>query len=626
MVDFARKLAIALAKVSAPQGGVIHHKTSRTLYKTSRTLLGARRTKTTVTTALLLSLVGCATQQSHTSVKFEPAPLNPAPHAAHSLSSKSVYDLLAAELLGLQGDVDSAYDAYIAQAHNTQSAKLAQRATDIARLQGNMAHIEAASALWFKLAPHSQNAALIHLSALMQQKHYSQAAAHLARCISQLTPSAFFTPLRSHISAAPVATKQAYLKLLAPFEANLAKQTDTVARGELLYTLSLTQLQLGLLPSALESAEKGLGYQPDSPLLAAQHLDVLFAQQNYSQASRELEQALQQHPNHSTLGLFKVKLAFVALKGSEDNGQRARAQQAAEAYLSHYDATPSQRFYIGRLLFDGQLYADAEAVMSALVETGALGQQPQIYLGLIALEQGQSEEAKSHFYKVTLANDIPLAAYHLSELLTSDADKPEFQAWLSDSRKRAPNAVPTLYGIEVDWLSFVGFHEEAYATLGEALEQHPNNVNLRFARALFNLDTDFAQSEIDLLAILEQEPNHPESLNTLGYYYTLQGDRLEEADVLLSRLMEIAPNVPAYMDSIGWLRYQQGRYKEAFDYIQPAYTQSPNTEVLAHLALVVWKLGDTEEAKQLLNDGLAETPDDSYLQDALTLIERRSPE
>jgi tetratricopeptide (TPR) repeat protein len=65
-------------------------------------------------------------------------------------------------------------------------------------------------------------------------------------------------------------------------------------------------------------------------------------------------------------------------------------------------------------------------------------------------------------------------------------------------------------------------------------------------------------------------------LNNYSYYLAEAGEQLDRALELSSRLMELAPMEPNFMDTHAWVLYKNQRYAEALDFITQALFQSTN--------------------------------------------------
>ena len=110
------------------------------------------------------------------------------------------------------------------------------------------------------------------------------------------------------------------------------------------------------------------------------------------------------------------------------------------------------------------------------------------------------------------------------------------------------------------------------------------------------------------LSCIEMDGEHSAALNYLGYLWTEQGENLADAEKFIRRALAIEPDNPAYLDSLGWVLYQQGRYHEALDPLQRASqlaASEPDSTIEEHLGDVLDKLGRRNEAVKAWEKALA---------------------
>jgi tetratricopeptide (TPR) repeat protein len=97
--------------------------------------------------------------------------------------------------------------------------------------------------------------------------------------------------------------------------------------------------------------------------------------------------------------------------------------------------------------------------------------------------------------------------------------------------------------------------------------------------------------------VLAMNPNHPGALNYLGYMLVDHGMKVDEATKMIQKALELDPENGAYLDSLGWAFYQQGKYTEAETMLVRALDRiGQDPTVHDHLADVYLKLGKTKEA------------------------------
>jgi tetratricopeptide (TPR) repeat protein len=123
-----------------------------------------------------------------------------------------------------------------------------------------------------------------------------------------------------------------------------------------------------------------------------------------------------------------------------------------------------------------------------------------------------------------------------------------------------------------------------------------------------------------LKALLAREPNNPTYNNDLGYIWADHGMNLAEAEKLIRKAieedrklrkagtlkLEVDRDSAAYLDSLGWVLFKQGKVKEAKPYLLVACKDSEgqSIEIYDHLAEVHLALGDKAQAVAAWKKGL----------------------
>src|SRR5690554_2164876 len=115
---------------------------------------------------------------------------------------------------------------------------------------------------------------------------------------------------------------------------------------------------------------------------------------------------------------------------------------------------------------------------------------------------------------------------------------------------------------------------------------------------------DSAKSEEDLKYIIEEAPDNAVALNALGYILATRTDRLSEARGYIERALELDPDNPAILDSMGWVLFREGRLKPALEYLSRAWSGYPDPEVAAHFGEALWMNSDEEQALIIWKKGM----------------------
>jgi len=117
--------------------------------------------------------------------------------------------------------------------------------------------------------------------------------------------------------------------------------------------------------------------------------------------------------------------------------------------------------------------------------------------------------------------------------------------------------------------------------------------------------------------VIRQDPKHADALNALGYTLADKTQRYVEALELITQALELKPDSPAVLDSMGWVQYRMGNTEASLKYLQRAYAKLPDAEIAAHLGEVLWVSGDQEQADKVWKGVLLESPKSKHVLEAM---------
>ncbi len=97
---------------------------------------------------------------------------------------------------------------------------------------------------------------------------------------------------------------------------------------------------------------------------------------------------------------------------------------------------------------------------------------------------------------------------------------------------------------------------------------------------------------------LELDPENAEAYNYLAYMWAEKGINLDKAKEYVLIALDARPDSGAFIDTLGWIYYQQGRYEEAYTEIKRALEIIPDDPtILDHLGDIYLKLDEPEKAQ-----------------------------
>jgi predicted Zn-dependent protease len=168
--------------------------------------------------------------------------------------------------------------------------------------------------------------------------------------------------------------------------------------------------------------------------------------------------------------------------------------------------------------------------------------------------------------------------------------------------------------------------DQGQDVLSAGLKEQPDNAVLHLMRAgILELKQDYNGAISEYESMLAKDPGSLIVANNLASLladYRTDNDSLKRAQSLAERLQQ-SP-VPQFKDTVGWIDYRTGNYKDAVPLLEQAVTALPNqANVHYHLGMAYIASGEPAKASAQLDLALKEAPADDLkdkIQNALKRI------
>jgi Flp pilus assembly protein TadD len=250
--------------------------------------------------------------------------------------------------------------------------------------------------------------------------------------------------------------------------------------------------------------------------------------------------------------------------------------------------------------------------------------QALMILAQIAEERNDTPAALNWLAQID--NDAPLAYLNAqikrAQLIAKAGDLAGGRKVLADFKADGQDEQIQLIMADAMLLRAANRNDDALATLAAGLQRFPDNTDLLYdhamaAEKLNRLDV----MEVSLRKIMTLAPQNQNAYNALGYSLAERNIRLEEAYTLIRKALDLAPEDPFIMDSMGWVQFRLGRLKEAEALLRQAYKLRPDAEIGVHLGEVLWASGQQEDARRLWRDANSKDPKNDTLKNTLARLQ-----
>jgi len=525
------------------------------------------------------------------------AALIPASGNALSTTNSDKADLMLADMALSRGDCRGGTDRYIKAAQATSDAKISERANKVA---SDCQQIEAsakAARRWLKLDPtRTEAAAAVALAAV---RLYRPAEAGDAILLTHtLGGDDALIKLIAELSDA--GGSAITLNALRPvFEAPDVSDKLLTAGTD----LALENFDFA---TAHKYADRLLVSEPASGDARAQLARVLTAEGNAVAAIAIAQEAAQLEPESQ-------RFAFVDTLIRLDRLDEAR--QELDSLRADMSVRDEADLRLGKLAFQAGDMSEAGRRFGSLLSSPEVQGEAFFYLSSIAEREGRNDLALQGYSELLKADAGGLLVRgRAARLLMKRNDRKAAFELLDEYANKERSEALDVEFTKAALLEDLSSPNEAIALLQLALERYPNHPGVRMQIALIQDKAGNTRDSVrGFESLLKDRPEDASLLNALGYSLADRNQKLPRAEQLIRKALEASPDNPAFLDSLGWVRFRRGDVPGAMPYLERAYRIFPDPEIASHWGELLWVSGKQAEARAMWARALARSPDSKPL-------------
>lgn len=515
------------------------------------------------------------------------------------LTRTLLLQFLVAEMAGHRGQAALAVGTYRELARQTRDPRVAKRAAEIALFARQYDVALEVTRIWVELEPESQAARQTLASLLAASGRSEELSVHVAKLLATAGPD-----------VGPV-----LLRLNQVF----SRSTDKAAVRNIID--EVTRPYIGIAEAHFSRA-----------------IASYEAQDSY-RARLEIDRALDIRPDWEQAALVRAQVTprpenlvglkeFIARNPSARDARIAyarvlvgekRFEDARREFAGILDDNPDNAdviYAVAVLSLQLNDPALAEKHLKRLIDIGhAEANTARLYLGQIAEERKHWDQALAWYAQIAEGDPqyIP-AQVRMASVLAQSGRLDDARRRLRESRTDKPQERAQLLLGEAQLLREAGNYAEAFAVLEGGLAALPEQPELLYEAGL--AAEKIGRNEVlekYLRRLIEIKPDHAHAYNALGYSLADRGERLDEAQRLIDKALNLTPNDPFILDSKGWLLYRKGDMTAALETLQRALSLRADPEIAAHYGEVLWMLGRQEEAVKAWSEAAKTSPGNAAL-------------
>jgi tetratricopeptide (TPR) repeat protein len=519
---------------------------------------------------------------------------------AQPSSSGPIGHQLIAEIALQRGQYQVAIHEYLSLAQQSANPEHARRATELAYEYGFDAYALASAQRWVELAPEN-TVAHAYLGRMYLRRNLPEEA-WVSLDIS-LGPIDQRVDMDYMMLSGELADSAAASRALVVFQYFDAAYPDTPGiKG----SLAGLAAQTGDHELAVAAARETLALAPDWGIARIWLARFQLLSGDRASAFEQMAFALEMSPG------LEMELEFVQLLALAEENEEAL--ERLDRLSARYPDSPDLIRMRGSLALQWGDFETAQSDFSYLLSEAYFVNESFWYLGQIAFLQENYLQAIRYFQRVSSSSWFLAARVAISQAYLTLGDGETALAVQREFASDYPKQAVASLQPQADILVEMGRLPEALETIDTALEYKPWDEGLWLYRGgllerLGKLDASIESFR----RAYELAPDSALTLNALGYTLSIAGEDYAEAYTYIRLALDQEPDNPAIMDSMGWILYLQGKPDDALNWLEQAYALMPDPEIAAHLGEVLWVTDERDEAIRIWTDALLKDPDSQVL-------------
>jgi tetratricopeptide (TPR) repeat protein len=357
--------------------------------------------------------------------------------------------------------------------------------------------------------------------------------------------------------------------------------------------------------TARKLADRALTNEPASGVARAQLARVLTAEGDAVAAIAVAQEAAALEPEAERFAYADTLLRLDRLD---------EARQELESLRNDASARDEAELRLGKLAYQMGDMTEAGRRFGSLISSPEVAPEAFFYLSSIAEREGRTDLALEGYTRLVEAGAGLVARGRAARLLLQKNERDAAFRMLDEHAAKDRAESLDVEFAKAALLEDTGKPREAIAVLQLALERYPDHPGVRYQIALIQDKAGMERESIRSFEnLLKDRPEDASLLNALGYSLADRNQKLPRAETLIRKALAASPDNPAFLDSLGWVRFRRGDIAGALPHLEKAYRIFPDAEIASHWGELLWVSGKQSEARALWARSLARSPDSKPL-------------
>jgi tetratricopeptide (TPR) repeat protein len=272
-------------------------------------------------------------------------------------------------------------------------------------------------------------------------------------------------------------------------------------------------------------------------------------------------------------------------------------------------------FRIALLCFDNKRYSLSEKYFNILLSKFYAPDNINFFLGQIDYDNKRYDEALLHYQRIQQGTFVNTKTLNVSKALLKKYNLEKALTYIDKEVKiKNQNNLLNSLSLKLSILEEIGESADIISLSSQILQTFPNNERALYSRALaYEKEGNIINMSKDFDEMIKLNKYNSIALNAYGYSLALHKLHLDKSEKLIREALNIRPGEAAILDSLAWVLYLKGSYKEAQEYSSLAYSKDQDPEIIEHHYLILLKNGNSSKAKYILEQSIKNNPNSEKL-------------
>lgn len=310
------------------------------------------------------------------------------------------------------------------------------------------------------------------------------------------------------------------------------------------------------------------------------------------------DKAIQFYVGHQKKHGPIAKLAEILSQYYIEKNKYDLAYEQLEILDSDSDDAIQVKLKMALILIDKKDYDTAVFKLKDILALAPESDKVRFYLSAVYEEKKMFQNAFDEYMKIDKSSsyfgEARLHAAYLAKLL----GRPEVAMKALEESITPKTDNPQPYFLLAQFHEDKKNYKKALETLNLAESKFPKNAQVIFYKGTLQDKMDLKDDMVkSMKKVLEYEADHAQAMNYLAYSWAEMNIELDLAEKYARLAAKKEKDDAFIMDTLGWVLFKKGNYKEAAEVLEKAHALQPSVGIIAeHLGDIYAKIEKFEKA------------------------------